>query len=153
MTSENDVTSLIETSNDDRKHSSKSLHHATTEESCGMEKPVMTIKQMTKDKSGMLVYLMKPIIMTVFGTLLIFAGIVLTVYHFIYEDSLDMTVSNPPYFTFGPVVFASGTVTFIFAIVWFTIKRDKWLSGSASPILAAMTAAISLPSTAIIMRC
>ena len=46
------------------------------------------------------------------------------------------------------IVFVTGTVTVIYALVWFSIKREKWLSGNAAPIIAAVTAAIAIPSTA-----
>ena len=45
-------------------------------------------------------------------------------------------------------ILIAGTVTVIYALVWFSIKREKWLSGNAAPIIAAVTAAITIPSAA-----
>jgi len=149
--SENDVTSLLDTSKSpDYKESSYNCTQNVDQVPNG--RPAISYKQMTRDKVRMLKYLLKPIVMISFGVGLLIIGIILTVNHFLYEDSFDKNIRNPPYFTFGPVTFASGVVTFIFGIVWFSIKREKWLSGSASPILAAVAAAVSIQSTAVIIK-
>ena len=56
----------------------------------------------------MMMYLVKPIVMMGIGSLLLIVGIILTVFHFLYEGDPFSDDKNPPYFTFGPVVFALG---------------------------------------------
>jgi len=149
IASENDdVTSLIDEKQGESNEINNGKTNTVKDENSQKEKPLMTIKQMTRDRAGMMMYLVKPIVMMSIGSLVLVVGIVLTVFHFLFEGDPLKDEKNPPYFTFGPVVFALGTVTVIYALVWFSIKREKWLSGNAAPIIAAVTAAIAIPSTA-----
>ena len=148
MTSENDVTSLIDTSNDDDERKSEKKYprsESSDSQVGGRTGPVLSYKQMTKDKMRMFKYLMKPIVMTIIGVIICVIGMVMTVNHFLFEKPMD---KNPVYLTYGPVAFASGVITFIFAIVWFSIKREKWLTGKASPILAILHMA-ALPAVVV----
>ena len=107
-----------------------------------------TFRKLANDPAARMKYLSKPVGFIACGAALVCAGIVLTVFHFVKEDSLSPKFKNPPYFTYGPISFASGIVVFMIGIVWFSIKHEKWVKGTASPIAQTMAAAAAIAASA-----
>merc|ERR1711931_201025 len=69
-------------------------------------------------------YLVKPIVMMSIGSLVLVVGIVLTVFHFLFEGDPVKDEKNPPYFTFGPVVcFRNSDCNICFGLVFYQ-KRE-----------------------------
>ena len=114
------------------------------------EHRIKTYNMLTNDQSAKMNYLLKPTVFIVIGVSFICIGAALTASHFIFEDSLTAKSSNsPPFFTYGPIAFAAGLIVFIIGLVWLTVKRHKWVKGTASPIATAMaTMAAQLAASA-----
>ena len=121
---------------------------------------IKTYKKLSNDPVAKLKYLFKPLAFIVLGTTLVCVGILLTAFHFLYEATDVPDSGNPPYFTYGPISFASGIILFMIGIVWFSVKHEKWMKGTATPIartvaaVAAIAASATLTSDQIgIVRC
>lgn len=116
--------------------------------------PVKSIQRYTQDKVAMSRYLFKPVVYCVVGVILGIIGIVLTVMHFKFEDGtlIDQEgdkkrfMKDMPFYTFGPIAFATGAMALIFGMVFFSVKKSKWMSGKASPIMAMVANAMALAS-------
>lgn len=105
-------------------------------------------KRMVNNRTAKMKYLWKPLVFVSIGLTLNCFGIVLTTLHFMHELDVDHNVEIPPYFTFGPIALASGMVTFMIGIIWFSIKLRKWNNGSATPISKAVAVAGHLVANA-----
>ena len=107
---------------------------------------IKTYKKLTNDPVAKMKYLVKPCAFIAVGAALVCVGITLTVFHFMYEDSNSN--GNPPYFTYGPISFASGIILFMVGIVWFSVKHQKWMKGTATPIATTVAAAAAIAASA-----
>ena len=112
------------------------------------EMKLQSYKMLTNDPVAKCRYLIKPSFFIVVGAGLICVGCVLTASHFIYEDSLADNHNRDPYFTYGPIAVASGLFVFMIGLVWFSVKRQKWAKGTASPIAKAMAVVGHLAASA-----
>ena len=114
--------------------------------------PVKSIERYTQDKLAMSRYLYKPVVYCAVGVILCLVGIVLTFFHFNLEDSslIDEEgdkkrfMVDMPFYCFGPIAFATGSMSLIFGMVFFSVKKNKWMSGKASPIMAMVANAMAL---------
>jgi len=112
------------------------------------EQKLKAYKMLTNDSTAKMKYLIKPAIFIFMGIGFICTGTALTASHFLFEDSTAKNTNSQPYFTYGPIAFASGLIVFTIGLVWFTVKRHKWTRGTASPIAKAMAMAAQVAATA-----
>ena len=114
------------------------------------EQKINAYKMLTNDATARLKYLLKPSLFISLGFAFFCVGTALTVAHFLYEDSTDKNINNQPFFTYGPIAFATGLIVFTIGLIWFTVKRHKWIKGTATPIAKAMAMAAQLAASATI---
>ena len=111
------------------------------------EQKLKAYKMLTNDSIAKMKYLLKPAICIFVGLGFICTGSALTASHFLFEDPNSKNINHQPFFTYGPIAFASGLIVFTIGLVWFTVKRHKWTRGTASPIAKAVAMAAQLAAS------